>query len=103
MNEWHYAVEGRQFGPIGEEELRHLLNSGAIAKETLVWQPGCADWVPATGISSFWTVPPPVPSVITVWGTPCWFISQAVSLPPCLRGRVSSIQTWMSIPFSKAL
>ena len=39
---------------------------------------------------------------MTVWGTPCWPSSHAVSWAPWLRGRVSSTQTWTGMPASWA-
>ncbi len=45
---------------------------------------------------------PPALSTMTVWGTPCWLSSQAVSDAPWLRGRVSSTQTWTGKPSSWA-
>ncbi|MFK7850509.1 MAG: DUF4339 domain-containing protein [Akkermansiaceae bacterium] len=47
MEQWHYTKEGKQHGPIGLEELRNLVASGAIDKNSdFVWNPTMTDWLP---------------------------------------------------------
>jgi len=41
---WYYAEAGRQVGPIAEEELLRLADSGKIQADTLVWHEGMAAW-----------------------------------------------------------
>ncbi len=41
---WYYEVDRQQRGPVSDEELTALVQSGAIRAETLVWQPGWPDW-----------------------------------------------------------
>ncbi len=41
---WYYAEAGRQVGPIAEEELLRLAESGKIQADTLVWHEGLAAW-----------------------------------------------------------
>ena len=36
---WHYEKSGSRVGPVGEVEMRRLLSSGAITRDTLVWNP----------------------------------------------------------------
>jgi hypothetical protein len=36
---WYYAVDGVRHGPLTEEELRALLESGTLGDAALVWQP----------------------------------------------------------------
>lgn len=43
--QWHYADEGRQIGPVSEEEFQSKIRSGHITATTLVWQPGMSNWV----------------------------------------------------------
>src|SRR5213594_1867416 len=41
---WYYAEAGKQAGPITEEELLRLADSGRIQADTLVWHEGLANW-----------------------------------------------------------
>ncbi len=44
-NQWYYVSgEKQQKGPITGEELERLVAQGVITPETLVWNPGLADW-----------------------------------------------------------
>lgn len=43
---WHYAENGQQQGPVSDEELRQLLQTGRITADTLVWHEGMPDWLP---------------------------------------------------------
>jgi hypothetical protein len=51
MNQWYYAREGTQHGPISLDELRGLIRSAGIdpAKD-LVWNPAMSDWRPAAQV-----------------------------------------------------
>jgi hypothetical protein len=44
---WFYYREDRGVGPVEEPELRGLLQSGALAADTLVWRDGLSDWTQA--------------------------------------------------------
>jgi hypothetical protein len=48
---WFYAYNGQQAGPVSEEQLTQLLNSGTINNETLVWREGMSDWQPLGAIN----------------------------------------------------
>lgn len=51
MEQWYYAKAGQQHGPVGIEELRGLIASGAINPASdLVWNAGMKDWLPAAQI-----------------------------------------------------
>jgi uncharacterized RDD family membrane protein YckC len=43
---WYYVADGRQAGPVTEEQFRALVASGAVRAETLVWRAGMAAWTP---------------------------------------------------------
>ena len=43
---WHYVEQGQQTGPVTEEQLAELFQTGKITGETLVWREGLADWQP---------------------------------------------------------
>jgi hypothetical protein len=43
---WHYAENGQSAGPVTDEQLAQLFQSGRINRSTLVWREGLPDWVP---------------------------------------------------------
>lgn len=43
---WHYVEQGRQIGPVTEEQLSGLFQAGTINGETLVWRAGLTEWQP---------------------------------------------------------
>ena len=47
---WFYSNNGQQAGPISEEELRNLLDTGIISDATLVWTEGMPNWKPAAEV-----------------------------------------------------
>lgn len=59
------AVNGQQAGPFDLATLQQMLTTGQLARETLVWKKGMADWAAASSISElsalFGSVPPPIP------------------------------------------
>lgn len=58
---WFYAHEGKQLGPITEEEFQRLRASGVIAAGTLVWREGMANWQPLGELTAPTVqTPPPV-------------------------------------------
>ena len=60
MNSWYYEHDGAQEGPVDEETLRRLVDEGVVARETLVWRDGLADWTPATQVRGLLSGPPPI-------------------------------------------
>ncbi|HYH78698.1 MAG TPA: SPFH domain-containing protein [Longimicrobium sp.] len=59
------ALEGKQSGPHGMDELRQQAGAGALTPDTLVWKQGMAAWTPAAQVDElapiFASVPPPLP------------------------------------------
>ncbi len=47
MAEWYYILEGEEQGPISEDDLKHIFDSGALPLTTPVWREGMDDWVAA--------------------------------------------------------
>jgi hypothetical protein len=41
---WYYARDGKQEGPVSEEEFQRLRSTGMIDQATLVWRDGMANW-----------------------------------------------------------
>lgn len=70
MNQWYYAHNGTQQGPVSETEFLGLVRAGTIHAGTLIWHVGMADWqtygrVPdAPRDASLPTAPPPLPPAI---------------------------------------
>lgn len=44
--QWYYAVEGTSVGPVSQSEFDRLVATGAIRRDTLIWQEGMEDWLP---------------------------------------------------------
>ena len=44
--DWYYAQDNQQAGPVSDEKLAPLIQSGAITPATLVWHSGLAGWQP---------------------------------------------------------
>jgi hypothetical protein len=58
---WFYAHEGKQLGPVTEEEFQRLRASGGITAATLVWREGLANWQPLGELTApAVQAPPPV-------------------------------------------
>src|SRR5579864_5309354 len=49
---WYYAEAGQQAGPVKDEQLEQLVQSGRIKPETLVWREGMANWQPYDQVRS---------------------------------------------------
>jgi hypothetical protein len=45
---WYYEQRGEIKGPVSEQSVRDMVDSGAIQLSTLLWREGLKDWVPAT-------------------------------------------------------
>jgi len=67
--DWHYAENGRQVGPITEEQLLHLANTGAVTPDTLIWRAGMPEWKPFRTAGP--GVPPPLKPVLTATQSHC--------------------------------
>jgi uncharacterized RDD family membrane protein YckC len=48
---WYYAREGRQIGPVNDEELQAQVAAGVIRADTLVWNEGMTGWEPYGSVS----------------------------------------------------
>ncbi len=46
MQEWFYAKDGEQRGPVDAAQIKTLYAQGQIDAETLVWSTGMSDWLP---------------------------------------------------------
>jgi hypothetical protein len=57
---WFYAEGGQQRGPITDQELQALVQSGRITGSTLVWREGMPEWRPYATV----VAPPPPPGAV---------------------------------------
>ena len=63
MTQWFYSEDGKQLGPVSEEDLASQFRNGR-SLSTLVWTHGMAEWKSASSVPAFappGAVPPPVP------------------------------------------
>ena len=74
---WHYAKDGEQKGPVTEEELKQLFESGQISSSDLVWKEGMSEWSgygsvfqASTSDSSEGDASPPAPTTAVTQSTP---------------------------------
>ena len=51
--QWYYGRGGAQAGPVAEEELRRMAQSGELAPTALVWRSGMEQWQPAWQATNF--------------------------------------------------
>ncbi len=63
--EIYVAQDNQQTGPFDKKALKGLISSGALQKDTLVWQAGMEKWQEAATVTTvanlFGTTPPPLP------------------------------------------
>lgn len=45
---WHYVNENREQAEVPDGNLEALVSSGAVTHDTLIWQDGMPDWLPAS-------------------------------------------------------
>lgn len=64
---FYYVNQGQQQGPVSLGELKNLVSTGVVQKDTLVWYAGLAAWEKAGDnaevASLFQNTPPPIPGV----------------------------------------
>ena len=53
---WYYGRAGRQTGPMPFVQLKHLVATGHVQPDDLVWTEGYADWIPAARIEGLFDV-----------------------------------------------
>lgn len=50
---WYYEKNDQQHGPVSQEELKALVQSGSITKDDLAWREGMGDWQPICRVKEF--------------------------------------------------
>ena len=65
---FHVYLNGVQSGPFPLDQMIGKIQSGEIARDTLVWMEGLPEWVPAENINLLAEAfPPPPPAVVTYY------------------------------------
>ncbi|MCV9965103.1 RDD family protein [Pararhizobium sp. BT-229] len=64
MASWHYVMGQERLGPVSDEELRELIRSGTVTRDTLVWKQGFDGWKAAGDVlgAAIDETPPPIPT-----------------------------------------
>jgi hypothetical protein len=58
--QWYYAIDGQQRGPISGAALRDMAARGALLPADLVWTEGMSQWAPASATRAVFQMPGPV-------------------------------------------
>jgi len=63
---YHVAIDGSSKGPLTMTQLKELISSSSVKRETLVWREGMSGWEQIASLdelsSLFSAMPPPIPS-----------------------------------------
>jgi uncharacterized RDD family membrane protein YckC len=69
MAAWWYTEKEKKIGPVEEDELKQLLQSGKIGPRTMLWKEGMDSWGPLDEIDELQTlkaaIPPPLPPKVS--------------------------------------
>jgi hypothetical protein len=58
---WHCIVNGRQYGPVGEDVFRSWIAARRVGPDDYVWTDGMQQWQPAGQVPGLFFTPPPEP------------------------------------------
>jgi len=79
--QWHYARDGKQFGPVSTLDLKNLASKGQLLRTDLVWKPGMPDWIPSGKIKGLFAPSPRswlIGGIITVGVLPLLIVAIVV-------------------------
>jgi hypothetical protein len=67
-DQWYYAHQGQQSGPVSTEQIKQLAASGQLQPSDMVWKQGMAAWSPANTVEGLFAgapgaLPPGTPPV----------------------------------------
>jgi protease PrsW len=68
--QWFYAFNGQQKGPVDTAALKELARNGAITTASLVWSAGMPSWIPASQVVGLFPSPAPAPLAAQFVATP---------------------------------
>lgn len=54
-DDWYYAQENQQVGPVSWETLQALGRAGTVGPQTLVWTTGMSQWEPAAAVAGLFS------------------------------------------------
>ena len=67
---WYYTdANGQQQGPFPVEQIKQFVSNGIITHQTLLWQEGLENWVPANEVSGIFATPAPPPAPVVSTNT----------------------------------
>jgi len=49
-NQWYYSTAGKRIGPVSEEALVGMIQTGQVSHRTMVWRSGMGGWVPVASV-----------------------------------------------------
>jgi len=49
-NQWYYSIAGKSIGPVSEEALVGMIQTGQLSHKTLVWRSGMRGWMPIASV-----------------------------------------------------
>ncbi|MBX9787880.1 MAG: DUF4339 domain-containing protein [Pirellulales bacterium] len=110
-DEWYYAVDGRQAGPVAEALLKQLIGSGQVRPQDLVWRDGMPQWQPAASVLGLLAAqaatvsagPPSVPPSAGNPFDPGSAATAAYVMPRAAPGKVVAIKVMMIVGAAIAL
>lgn len=63
MNDWYFAKNGQQLGPVSSEEIKRMITAGELdPTKDLVWNPRMTDWLPAFEVPELIAQAPLIPN-----------------------------------------
>lgn len=65
VEDWYYATDAGQQGPVSIDELQQLVLSGHISNQTLVWKSSLPSWTPAAEIAELGVAPAMIAPSVT--------------------------------------
>lgn len=74
---WHYRKDGKQYGPVEPNVLKHLANTGQLLPTDFVWKPNLKEWVAASSIKGLFAAANDMVEAATVAGP-----GRGTSTPP---------------------
>lgn len=92
--QWHYSKQNQCFGPISDEQLQSLAQSGQLHPTDLIWTKGMANWMPAQSIGglTFARLVPQAPAFASpVDDSPLGFLDSLQETPVATEGQPDSV------------
>ncbi len=48
--DWYYVKEGQPIGPVSEKNFHHMVRTGVVLCDTLIWREGMTEWQPCSRV-----------------------------------------------------